>query len=70
MLIVFLLPPVCLNAADVAQLVEDPSIRTALDVAKRIEPEILAEQRRVCEIAAPEFQEQKRGRNSSGSSKH
>ena len=31
------------------------------DYAKRIEPEIIAEQRRVCEIAAPTFQEEKRG---------
>jgi tripeptide aminopeptidase len=48
-------------AADVAQLANDPAVRTALEAAKRIEPEILAEQRRVCEIAAPSFQEQKRG---------
>jgi len=47
-------------AADVAQLAADPSIRAALDAVKRIEPEILVEQRRVCEIAAPPFAEQKR----------
>lgn len=36
-------------------------MRKALDFAKQIEPQIIAEQRRVCEIAAPTFQEEKRG---------
>ena len=49
------------SAADVSQLANDPAVRAALDAAKRIEPEILVEQRRVCEIAAPPFAEQKRG---------
>ena len=48
-------------AADVAQLAQDASVRSALDAVKRNEPEILAEQRRFCEIAAPPFGEQKRG---------
>src|SRR5580692_1100855 len=59
--IALLLTPVLACAADIAQLANDPTIQTALEAVKRIEPEILAEQRRVCEIAAPEFQEQKRG---------
>jgi tripeptide aminopeptidase len=48
-------------AADPAALVQSAQMRTALDYAKRIEPEIIKEQRRVCEIAAPTFQEEKRG---------
>ena len=36
-------------------------MRKALEYAKQIEPEIIAEQRRVCEIAAPTFHEEKRG---------
>ena len=48
------------GAADIAQLAYDPTIKAALDTAKRIEPEIIAEQRRFCEIAAPPFMEQKR----------
>lgn len=50
-----------LAAADPATLARTPQIKTALDFAKRIEPEIIAEQRRVCEIAAPSHKEQKRG---------
>ena len=48
-------------AADPAALAKTPQMRQALDYAKRIEPEIIAEQRRVCEIAAPTGQEEKRG---------
>ena len=48
-------------AVDPAALVQSPQMRTALEYAKRIEPEIIKEQRRVCEIAAPTFQEEKRG---------
>ena len=47
-------------AADPAALARTPQMRQALDYAKRIEPEIIAEQRRVCEIAAPTGQEEKR----------
>ena len=53
--------PIVLHAADVTQLSNDPTIKAALEAIKRNEPEILAEQRRFCEIAAPPFMEQKRG---------
>jgi tripeptide aminopeptidase len=48
-------------AADPAVLARTPQMTAALEYAKRIEPEIIREQRRVCEIAAPTFQEEKRG---------
>src|SRR6218665_1241246 len=48
-------------AADPAALLQTPQIKAALAYAKRIEPEIIQEQRRVCEIAAPSHKEQKRG---------
>ena len=58
--LVFVLPLLA-AAADVSQVSQDPAIKTALEIVKRNEPEILAEQRRVCEIPAPPFTEQKRG---------
>ncbi len=48
-------------AADPAALAQTLQMKTALDYAQKIEPEIIREQRRVCEIAAPTFQEEKRG---------
>ena len=57
---VFLMP-VIVCAADVAQIANDATVRAALENVKRNEPEILNEQRRFCEIAAPPFAEQKRG---------
>ena len=59
-LVLFLIP-VLACAADVAQLANDATVRSALEIVKRNEPQILAEQRRFCEIAAPPFAEQKRG---------
>lgn len=50
-----------LLAADPSQLTRQAEIRDALAIVQRIEPEILAEQRRVCEIPAPTFAEEKRG---------
>ena len=50
-----------LLAADPAALSQTPSMKKALDFAKSIEPQTIAEQRRVCEIAAPTGQEEKRG---------
>src|SRR5262249_39936795 len=44
-----------------AELMNDPTVRAALDAAKRNEPHILDEQARICEIAAPPFHEEKRG---------
>lgn len=50
-----------LLSADPAALSQTPSMKRALDYAKSIEPQTIAEQRRVCEIAAPTGQEEKRG---------
>ena len=54
---VFFVMPLLACAADVAQLASDPAVRSAFEIVKRNEPEILAAQRRVCEIAAPPFAE-------------
>jgi acetylornithine deacetylase/succinyl-diaminopimelate desuccinylase-like protein len=43
-------------------LLNDPAVKNALEIAKRNEPEILAEQARICEIPAPPFKEQVRGK--------
>ncbi len=53
--------PAIACAADVAQIANDASVQAALEIVKRNEPDILKEQRRFCEIAAPPFAEQKRG---------
>lgn len=42
-------------------LLGQPAVQAALAAAKRNEPQILDEQVRLCEIAAPPFQEEKRG---------
>ncbi len=44
-----------------ARLIADKAIVAALDRAKVNEPEIIAEQIRICEIPAPPFAEEKRG---------
>jgi acetylornithine deacetylase/succinyl-diaminopimelate desuccinylase-like protein len=44
-----------------AQLMADQTVALALERAKANEPEIIAEQIRVCEIPAPPFSEEKRG---------
>lgn len=59
--LVSLLSVVSLSVVDPASLAQSPQMRKALEYAKQIEPEIIAEQRRVCEIAAPTFHEEKRG---------
>ena len=61
LLLLFFAPLLASAAADVNQLASDLTIKAALEAIKRNEPEILAEQRRFCEIAAPPFMEQKRG---------
>ena len=49
------------NAADVgARLLRDPAVQAALAAAKQNEPQVLEEQIRICEIAAPPFKEEKR----------
>jgi tripeptide aminopeptidase len=50
------------QSADIgAALMADKTVLVALDRAKANEPEIIAEQIRVCEIPAPPFAEEKRG---------
>ena len=44
-----------------AQLMADKTVATALERARANEPEVIAEQIRVCEIPAPPFAEKKRG---------
>jgi len=41
-------------------LMEDPSVKAALDAAQRFEPQTLEDQIRLCEIPAPPFQEGRR----------
>jgi acetylornithine deacetylase/succinyl-diaminopimelate desuccinylase-like protein len=50
------------RASDIGpRLMADASVRAALERARLNEPEILAEQVRLCEIPAPSFHEEKRG---------
>src|SRR5450432_211065 len=49
-----------LNAQPPASLMQDPTIKAALDAAKRNEPHFIDEQIRVCEIPAPPFKEELR----------
>jgi acetylornithine deacetylase/succinyl-diaminopimelate desuccinylase-like protein len=49
------------GGADIGQtLLQDPSVKAALEAARQNEPRILDEQVRVCEIPAPEFKEGER----------
>ncbi len=45
-----------------ADLVKDPTVRAALDAAKRNEPQAIEQEVHVCEIPAPPFHEEARGR--------
>jgi tripeptide aminopeptidase len=49
-------------AQDAASLKDDPAIKSALEAVRRNEPHFVDEQIRICEIAAPPFHEQERGR--------
>jgi len=49
-------------AQESARLAQDPAVKAALDAAKRNEPHFLDEQIRICEIPAPPFHEDARGR--------
>jgi len=49
-----------LNAQTTAQLLSDPTVKAALEAAKRNEPHFIEEQIRVCEIPAPPFKEEVR----------
>jgi acetylornithine deacetylase/succinyl-diaminopimelate desuccinylase-like protein len=53
--------PGLLLAADPAGLLTDPTVKAAFTAIEHNEPEMIAEQMRVCEIAAPPFHEQQRG---------
>lgn len=44
-----------------AELLKDPTVRAALDAAKRNEPAAIDQEVRVCEIPAPPFHEEARG---------
>jgi acetylornithine deacetylase/succinyl-diaminopimelate desuccinylase-like protein len=49
-------------AQDPAALMNDPSIRAAFDAVKRNEPSVIEQQIKLCEIPAPPFHEEARGR--------
>jgi tripeptide aminopeptidase len=49
-------------AQDAAKLAEDPTVKAALEAAKRNETHFIDEQARFCEIAAPPFKEEARGK--------
>lgn len=49
------------SASDLgARLMQDATVKTALDAARRNEPQIIEQQIEICEIAAPPFKEQQR----------
>ncbi len=50
------------NAQDAARLAEDPTVKAALDAVRRNEPHFIDEQIRICEIPAPPFHEEARGK--------
>src|SRR5215831_6394814 len=49
-------------AQDPAALMQDPTVKAALEAAKKNEPHFIEEQIRVCEIPAPPFKEDARGK--------
>lgn len=53
---------VILSAQDATKLAEDPAVKAALDAVKRNEAHFIDEQARFCEIAAPPFKEEARGK--------
>jgi len=63
MRVVFLLLPAAfLFAQDPSATLSDPSVHAAMDAARRNESHFIDEQIRLCEIAAPPFMEQTRGK--------
>lgn len=58
----FLLCAGILAAQDATKLAEDPTVKAALDAAKRNESHFIDEQVRFCQIAAPPFKEEVRGK--------
>src|SRR3984957_11893766 len=49
-------------AQDASRLMEDPTVKAAIDAVKRNEPHFIDEQVRICEIPAPPFHEEVRGK--------
>ncbi len=60
--VIFLATIAAASAQDAARLAEDPAIKAALEAAKRNEAHFIDEQVRICEIAAPPFHEETRGK--------
>jgi tripeptide aminopeptidase len=58
----FLLLSAIVFAQDAARLAEDPAIKAALEAARRNEPNFIDEQARICQIPAPPFKEEVRGK--------
>ena len=56
-----LLTSLCVGQ-DAAKLAEDPAIKAALEAIKKNEPHFIEEQVRICEIPAPPFKEEVRGK--------
>src|SRR5215218_5023571 len=44
-----------------ADLLQQPPVKTAIDIARTIEPQTIEDQIRFCEIPAPPFKERARG---------
>jgi tripeptide aminopeptidase len=53
---------ILLRAQNAATLMQEPAIKAALDAAQRNEPHFIEEQIRICEIPAPPFKEEARGK--------
>ncbi len=51
------------TAQDLVRLMDDPTVKAALEAVKRNEPHFLDEQVRICEIPAPPFKEDERGKD-------
>jgi len=49
-------------AQDATRLAEDPAVKAALEAVRRNEPRFIEEQVRICEIPAPPFHEDARGK--------
>jgi tripeptide aminopeptidase len=58
----FLASTSAILAQDAASLMQDPTIKAAFDAIKRNEPHFIEEQIRICEIPAPPFHEDARGK--------
>lgn len=58
---ILLFAALCL-AQSPQQLLNDPTVRAALEAARRTEPQTLEQQVHVCEIPAPPFKEDERGK--------